>query len=432
MNYSLLKGMGLVIFLALAGFVLAYQFVQPAPPQVITLATGSSTGAYHAFGLAMRDILAENDIELKLRNSVGSDDNAMLLADETVDIALMQGGTPLDDVSGGEHFRALASLYYEPLWIFHRLDPAPLRLSELAGQRVNRGALGSGTRRLADELLTLNGMDGEDFSELDTATASKAIRGGQLDALFMVSGEKSLEVQTLLQAPGIALMDLPRAKAYHLHRRYLSPLILPAGGIDLASERPPTQHQLIGVTAMLVAREDLHPALVDLLLLSAPKIVGGDGLFHSTGQFPSGLYLSIPLGKEAQRFHKRGPSFLQRFLPFWAATLIDRLVVMLIPLAALVIPLFKFFPPLYRWRVRSRIYRWYEDLQRIESRLDAGGADLEELGTAVTGLETEVKQVETPLSYADQLYHLRIHIDLVRTRIKQETSKKHSASLEYQ
>jgi TRAP transporter TAXI family solute receptor len=423
-NHSLLKSSGLAVLLVLAGFALAYQFVKPAPPNVITLATGSPTGAYHAFGQAMRDILAANDIELKLHNSAGSDENAMLLADGTVDIALMQGGTPLDAVPGSDQFHALASLYYEPLWIFHRLDPAPIRLSELAGLRVNRGTPGSGTRRLADELLMLNNVASEGFSELDTATASEALRAGELDALFIVSGEKSTEVQTLLQAQGIALMDLPRAEAYHLHRRYLSPLMLPPGAIDLANERPPTQRQLIGVTAMLVAREDLHPALVDLLLLSAPKIVGGDGLFHSAGQFPSGLYLSIPLSKEAQRFHKRGPSFLQRFLPFWAATLIDRLVVMLIPLAALVIPLFKLFPPLYRWRVRSRIYRWYEDLRRIEVRLDTGGTDREELVDAVIRLETEVKHVETPLSYADQLYHLRTHIDLVRTRINQETSNK--------
>ncbi len=428
MNSSLLKSSVLAILLAFAGFLLAYQFVEPAPPKVITLATGSPTGAYHAFGSALRDILAANDIELTLQNSAGSDENAALLAEGTVDIALMQGGTPLEGVPGGEHLRALASLYYEPLWIFHRLDPAPTRLADLAGKRVNRGAPGSGTRRLADELLTLNNVASESFSELDTTTASQALRTGELDAIFIVSGETSDEIQTLLHAPGIALMDLPRAQAYHLHRRYLSPLQLPPGAINLANERPPTTKQVIGVTAMLVAREDLHPALVDLVLLLAPKIVGGDGLFHSAGQFPSGLYLSIPLGKEAQRFHKRGPSFLQRFLPFWAATLIDRLIVMLIPLAALVIPLFKLFPPLYRWRVRSRIYRWYEDLQRIETRLDDGEAAPDELTAAVNGLETEVKQVETPLSYADQLYHLRTHINLVRTRINQKHSKKESTS----
>ncbi len=425
MNSSLLKTSGLAVFLALLGFLIAYQFVEPAPPKVVTLATGSPTGAYHAFGLAMRDILAANDIELKLQNTAGSDENAVLLAEGKIDIALMQGGTPLESVKGSEQLRGLASLYFEPLWIFHTLDPAPTKLLELADKRVNRGAPGSGTQRLTNELLMLNQAASESFSELDTASASKALRAGELDALFMVSGEKSPEVQTLLQATEVALMDLIRAKAYPLHRRYISSLTLPAGAIDLAKERPPRQQQLIGVAAMLVAREDLHPALVDLLLLSAPQIVGGDGLFHTKGEFPSDRFLSIPLEKEAERFHKRGPSFLQRFLPFWAATLIDRLIVMLIPLAALVIPLFKLFPPLYRWRVRSRIYRWYEDLERIEKRLDAREAKPEELSASVHALETEVKQVETPLSYADQLYHLRTHIDLVRTRINQETSKKH-------
>ncbi len=410
--------------LALAGFVLAYQFVEPAPPKVLTFATGSSTGAYQAFGLAMRDILAANDIELKLHNTAGSNDNVRLLSEGTVDIAMIQGGTSLDEIPGSEKLRSLASLYYEPLWIFHRLDPAPTQLSALADRRVNRGPSGSGTRSLADELLTLNGIEGKNFSELSNADAATALQAGKLDAVFLVGGETSKEIQALLHAPGIALMDLPRAEAYHLHRRYLSPLTLPPGGIDLASERPPTQRELIGVTAMLVARTDLHPALVDLLLLSAPQIVGGDGPFHQAGQFPTDQFVSIPLDEEAQRFHKRGPSFLQRFLPFWAATLIDRLVVMVIPLVALILPLFKLFPPLYRWRVRSRIYRWYADLQQIESNLDGGRANQDELTAAVRKLETEVKQVETPLSYADQLYQLRTHIDLVQSRINQQTTQK--------
>jgi len=417
-NLPLLKGSGLAGVLALAGFVVAYQFVEPAPPQVLTLATGSPTGAYHAFGQTMRDTLARDGIELELRNSAGSEDNAALLAEGTADVALIQGGTPLAAAAEGEAVRALASLYYEPLWIFHRLDPAPVRLAELAGRRVSRGAPGSGTRALVDELLTLNDVADEAFVELDDAAASAALQAGELDAVFMVGGEASANVQTLLQAPGVALMDLPRAQAYHLHRRYLSPLSLPRGGIDLARDRPPAQRRMIGVTAMLVAREDLHPALVDLLLMSMPDIVGGAGLFHTEGQFPSAQYLSIPLDEDAERFHERGPSFLQRFLPFWAATLIDRMVVMLIPLAALVVPLFKVFPPAYRWRVRSRIYRWYADLRRIEAYLDADSADVD-LTAAVGRLEAEVKQVATPLSYADELYHLRSHIDLVRSRINQ-------------
>ena len=417
MNKPLLKSWSVAAVLALAGFALAFQFVKPAPPGSLTLATGSPTGAYHAFGLALQKLLASNDIELTLKTTAGSSENAELLAEGKVDISLLQGGTAVDKIPHGEQLRALASLYYEPLWIFHSLNPAPDQLTELKGLRVNRGRPGSGTRELADELLALNGVAAESFAELAIAPASAALQAGELDALFIVGAETAPDVSALLRAPNIEIMNLARADAYHLHRRYLSPVTLPAGAIDLATDRPPATRNMIAVTAMLVATEEFHPALVDLVLQLAPDSIGSNSLFHAAGEFPSGQLVSIPLSKEAERFHKRGPSFLQRFLPFWAATLIDRLIVMLIPLAALIFPLVKLFPPVYRWRVRSRIYRWYDDLQRIEDRLDAG-EDSSALRTAILNLEDEVRHVETPLSYADELYHLRSHIDLVRQHIE--------------
>lgn len=419
MNKLLLKGSGVSILLVLVGFIVAYQFVEPAPPNQLTMATGSPTGAYHQFGSAMSDLLAQSGVELELQNTAGSKQNATLLAEGAVDLALIQGGTPLAGVNGSEALRSLGSLYYEPLWIFHRIDPAPSSLRELAGRRVARGMKGSGTQELANELFALNAVAAEEFAELSNSEASAALLEGRLDALLIVAGEESPDVQRLLEAPDIELMDLPRAEAYHLHRRYLSALRLPAGAISLASEQPPEERSLVGVTAMLVAREDLHPALVDLLLMSSQNTVDKPGLFSEAGQFPSGRYLSIPLDEDAKRFHQRGPSFLQRYLPFWAATLVDRLIVMLVPLIALALPLLKAFPPVYRWRVRSRIYRWYEDLKRIETKLDAGVVD-QDLIKAIQQLDDEVKHVETPLSYADELYQLRGHIDLVDKRIKEQ------------
>ena len=419
MNKLLLKGSGVSFILLLLGFLIAYQFVEPAPPSQLTMATGSSTGAYHRFGIALREELFRSGVELELRNTNGSKENAELLGQGEVDIALIQGGTPLGAVNGNEALRSLGSLYYEPLWIFHRLSPEPSSLQELVGLRVNRGQEGSGTQELANELFSLNDIVGEEFSELSNSDASSALMDGGLDAVFMVGGEKSPDVQVLLQEPDVQLMNLPRADAYHLHRRYLSVLGLPAGAISLANSKPAAKTSLVGVTAMLVAREDLHPALVDLLLLSSQPIVDTPSLFDEGGQFPSDRYLSIPLDQDAKRFHQRGPSFLQRILPFWAATLVDRLIVMLVPLIALALPLMKAFPPVYRWRVRSRIYRWYADLKRIEARLDAGGVD-SGLVAAIERLDGEVKHVETPLSYADELYQLRGHIALVDKRIKDQ------------
>ena len=418
MNAPLIRTSTVSLLIVLAGFLVAYQFVEPAPPHSLTLATGSPSGAYHAFGEAMQVELAKQGVELKLRNSAGSAENAELLIAGEVDIALMQGGVqlPADSDDDAPELRGLASLYYEPLWLFHRLESTPTRLAELQGHKVSRGAEGSGTRALADELLALNKLNTAGFVGLPTAEASAALLAGELDALFAVGGANSPEIDKLLHADGVRLLNLQRAPAYHLQRRYLSPLLLPAGAIDLARERPATDTNLVAVTAMLVGRDDLHPALVDLLLLSAPAVVGGDGLFQRVGDFPTAEFLSLPMEEEAERFHSRGPSFLQRYLPFWAATLVDRLIVMLIPLIAVVLPLMRLFPPIYRWRVRSRIYRWYADLKDIEARLDAGEHG-PELARAVHDLESEVKQVETPLSYADELYHLRGHIELVQARI---------------
>lgn len=417
MNIILVKSTGFSFLLIIAAFVLAYQFVEPAPPSEIIMATGSSTGAYHRFGLALQKELAEVGVALELQNSAGSIENSRLLAEGEVDIALIQSGTPVNDVEGGDEIRALGSLYYEPLWIFHRIKPPPTSLKQLSKHHVNIGIEGSGTYQLVTELLELNRIENENFFMLGNADASDALMSKKIDAIFMVSGEHSSEVQDLFNTKGVSLMDLPRAEAYHLHRRYLSVLTLPPGAINLATENPPEVRRLIAVNALLAAHESLHPALVDLLLMSSKRIVDKPSLFNKGGQFPSGKYLSIPLDADAERFHMRGPSFLQRYLPYWAATLVDRMIVMLVPLIALVFPLVKVFPPVYRWRVRSRIYRWYADLKKIEARLDKDKAD-PDLAQAIHQLEDEVKQVETPLSYTDELYHLRTHINLVSERIK--------------
>ena len=419
MNKPLLTTTTFGLFLVLVAFALAYQFVKPAPPKQVTMATGGESGGYHAFGVAMQASLADQGIELTLIPTQGSVENAALLEGAEVDLALIQGGTHTQ----GEHLRGLASLYFEPLWIFKRVEVSRnvTRLRELKGLRVSIGAPGSGTRALAEELLTLNDLSFDVFLPLNTKESTQALLADELDVAFVVGGATSPDISELLHADGIELVSLERAPAYHLQHRYLSPLLLPAGAIDLATERPAEDKALLGVTAMLVATDDVHPALVDLLLLSAPDIVGVDGLFQRADEFPTDKFLSLPMDDEAARFHKRGPSFLQRYLPFWAATLVDRLIVMLVPLIALALPLMRLFPPIYRWRVRSRIYRWYADLRAIESRLD-GGENGEQIIAAVQGLEDEVKRVDTPLSYADELYHLRGHIELVQSRIDERDS----------
>lgn len=410
---------GPALLLMLLGFVVAYQFVEPAPPHSLTLATGGVDGAYHLFGQKYREALARQGVTVELRNTAGSVENLALLRAGEVDVALVQGG--LADPVRDAGLQGLASLYHEPLWVFHRLDDELVDLRDLAGRHVAVGAPGSGTRAVALQLLARNGIDGVTavLRDFPGAAAAEALRSGVVDAAFFVAAPSSPLVAALLRDPEVQLYGFTRAAAYARQFDFLSQVTLVAGQVDLAAGVPERDVTLIAPTANLVATADFHPALAGLLLQAADQVHGGGDGFSPPGTFPSPQHLDLPLSDAAQRYHASGAPFLQRFLPFWAATLVDRLAVMLVPLLTLLLPLFKILPPTYRWRVRSRIYRWYRDLRTVEGRIFAG-ADAETRAWAEAELdriEHEVAQLSVPLSYADQLFNLRLHIRFVRREL---------------
>ncbi len=414
-----LKIFGPAVLVAVGGFVVAYQYVDPAPPDRFVLATASSDGAYHRHGERYREILARHDITVELLQTAGSVENLRLLHEGAAQVAFVQGGTA-SPADGGE-LEALASLYFEPLWVFLRDGVQAGRLSELAGHRVAVGPHGSGTRAIAVEVLRANGIDpaSPGISDLAGRAAAAALLAGELDAVFLVSGIDAPAVTSLLTAEGVRLISFTRADAYTRRFRHLSSVTLPEGAIDLARDRPARDVTLIAPTANLMARKDIHPALVDLLMAAADEVHGAGGMFASHGQFPSPKYVDLPLSKEAERYFESGPSFLRRVLPFWAATLVERLAVMIVPLVALLFPLIRITPPVYRWRIRSRIYRWYRELLAIDPTVHGDGAEprLRKGLEDISRIEREVAHVEVPLSYADQLYALRVHIELVRDKL---------------
>lgn len=416
-----LRIFGPAVLLAIAAFIAAYQFVEPAPPNRIVIATGDPNGAYFAFGEQYREILARDNIELVVQATEGSAENIALLEsdDSEVQVAFVQGGTR--SFAQTDTLLSLATLYLEPLWIFHRSDVALERLTDLVGRRVHIGAENSGTRALALMLFSDNSMQPSDLelSNLASDEAVEELRTGTLDALFMVASAESPQVRQLLAADGIRLMSLERADAYIRLHRFVSMQMLPEGVIDLAADLPPDDIILLAPTANLVAQENLHPALVDLLLQAADEVHGGGSLFSMPGEFPSPQYVDFPLSPDAQRFFDNGPPFLRRVLPFWAATLVDRLKVMLLPLVALAIPLLRFMPPVYRWRMRERIYRWYKELRAVETsaRDGASPAQISDCMSELDRIEAEVQDVSIPPSYSEELYHLRMHIGYVRQRL---------------
>jgi hypothetical protein len=223
----------------------------------------------------------------------------------------------------------------------------------------------------------------------------------------------------LTASEGIHLISFARADAYVRRFPYLSKLVLPHGVFDLAGDVPDHDVVLLSPTANLLARDTLHPALAYLLLRAATEVHGGSGMLVQAGEFPAPREAGFPLSSVARRYYQAGVPFLQRYLPFWAAILVDRLWVMLVPIIAVVVPLGRLVPALYRWRVRSRVFRWYGRLKQIELQLEESPdrEDLHDMLRRLDETERAVNQIPTPLAYAENLYFFREHVDVVRRRI---------------
>ena len=413
------------IALVIAAFALAWQFVRPAPPTKIVISTGAIGGAYQFFGERYKAKLAEEGIEVELRPSSGAIENLMRLkTDDSVDAGFIQGGIANEPDS--EDLATLGSMYLEPVWVFYRGKDNFERLTQLKGMKIAVGVQGSGAQLFALQLLSANGFATHDpaLVAIGGLDAVDALKRGDVDAFFVVGAPQAPVVDALLHTEGIKLLDFVQAEGYVRHFPNLLTVPLPRGAIDIATDQPAKDIHLLAATANLVVKADIHPAIVTLLLKHAREIHSGPGLLQAAGAFPAPQDHALPLHPSARRFYDSGPPFLQRYLPFWLAVLIDRLIVMLLPLVAVVIPLSRVLPGIYTWRIRSRIYRWYGELKYLESELDqtpAAAHDTDAIDAFIVRLdriEQRALHRKLPLTFSTELYTLREHIALVRNRLQ--------------
>jgi TRAP transporter TAXI family solute receptor len=415
-----------ILGLCLAALIATYLlFVEPPPPHKIIIASGGKDGAYYRYARRYAEELRKEGMSVEVRETAGSVENLRLLGQDGsgVAVAIAQGG-----VAGPEEierFQALGSLYREPLWVFYRGDERLENLGQLAGKRIGTGPPGSGTYAVAMQLMRANGLVDSPSSggasrtvlvREDVASAAKALQDGGLDAAFFVAAFEAEYIQGLLKDGRVKLLGFDQQEAYHRRFRFLAPVTLPAGIVDLGRNIPARDVALLAPTAMLVVRKDFHPALVPLVLAAATRIHGKGDEVSDPGEFPSESYCDFPVSEDARRFYKSGQPVLQRLLPFWMASLVDRTKVMLIPLVMLMMPLLRTAPPLMRWRTRRKIYLWYSDLREIDHKLVAGlsGPELEQELARLKDIERQVAHVDVPLSYMEEFYHLRMHIALLQ------------------
>ena len=421
---DLVVSAGPVILLIAALCAIAYVIVDPAPPRHVSIATGQENSAYEQFGKQYAQALAKDGITATLSRSLGSQENLQRLKAGKVDVAFVQSGSTDEAEAHRKGLVSLGSLFTEPVWLFMREPVSITQLNQLKGLRINLGPEGTGIPKLFRQVLALNGVEPADLTigALENTPATVELLEGRIDALVFSSGPDALLVQMLLQTPGVKLFNFDQAEAYARRLPFLSHVVLPRGIVDLGRDLPPRDYHLIAPTATLVARGDLHPALIELLVQAASDIHGGAGWFQQQGQFPSARYTEIPVAREAAKFYKDGAPLLQRYMPFWVANLFDRLWVVVVALAALIIPFSKVVPPLYVWRIKSRLYRWYGQLRAVEQALDDADGPRRaqvcaELLKRLDDIEARVNRMSIPLAFADGLYGLRSHINFVRQRV---------------
>lgn len=402
-------------------FWVASHFITPAPPRRITMTVGPEGGAYESLAKDMQAALAQSGITLVLRTTQGAKEDLRLLNDPAsgVMLAVVQGGVAAE--ADGENLMSLAALYREPVWVFYRQGLKVDRLSALKGRALSIGPHGSGVRVLSEQLLKANGIDEGNtrLADWSSTDAAQKLIDKKLDAIMVVGAPESNLVNKLMREPGLRLLDFAQAEAYSRQFPFLARIVLPMGSFDLARNMPDHDVTLVAPTANLVVRDDIHPALVSLLMDVATDLSSDASMLHHEGEFPSPKGVDIPLSVDAERYMKNGPSFMNRYLPFWLAVWADRLLVMLIPLVAVLLPVMRLAPSVYAWRIKSRIYSWYGRLKQLEYELDLEGSQLDK-GQALGRLdeiEHGVSHIRTPLAFSENLYNLRAHVELVRSKL---------------
>lgn len=418
-------------FVVVAAVLVAASFllIDPAPPRELTLATGQTGGAYHAFGERLKAKLAEQGIALHLRPTQGSVENLRLLADESADvpIALVQTGVP---VPAETSLHALGSLFHEPLWIFTRSDMPLASLRDLRGRTVAGGAEGSGTLPVALTVLGANGLidpagPAVEVLRIGGSEAADALRRGTVDAAFFVGAPGGALLRDLLHDARLRFHGLRRERAYQSAFPNLATLTIGEGQLDLAANIPSEDRVVLAATVSFVVNDAFHPGLTPAVLEAATALLRDGTALERPGTFPAARPTDLPLLAEAAHYHKYGPPFLMRYLPFWAATIAFRVIILLLPLLALLIPLLRIAPPLYQWRTRHRIFRWYSHLRDVDHHLTSGAdsATIERDLERLHHLHDEILKVKVPHSYADELYDLHLHIEWVIQRLERARSQ---------
>lgn len=409
-----------ILLISIALFV-AYKFIDPAPPRKIVIATGKSELNYNAFASIYGYYLKKEGITLETRVTSGDTENLRLLKDpdSEVDMAFVQDGSASSEGAGS--LLSLGSLYYQPVWIFCRCKQPVSHLSNLKGKRIAIGNVGEGSYILASNMLSASGIQAHNSTLLPVGgeEAAEQLIQGKVDAALFVDVPNAEIIHRVITSPHIRLVSLDEAEAFSRKYNYLHHLILPEGGLDLARNLPGQRVHLVAPTATLVVRESMHPALVYLMMKIIAQVHNHAGLLNGKDEFPSAKETDFPISTQALNFYKSGLPIIDKYLPFWAATFVNRTLIVILPLLALLIPLTRIIPMVYVWLVKRKLFRYYGELRYLDAQLKeiSEPEDVAACHDKLNEIETKVVNVNLPVTFSQYAYELRAHIELVRAKL---------------
>jgi len=417
---------------ALALMVIALLFlnhlVEPLPPRRITISTGREGGAYYMFAKEYARLAARDGFSVEIQTGAGSVETLKRLATGQAMAGFVQGGTA--EAVPTEGLRSLGSLYYEPVWLFHRKTRLLRVLNDLRGLRIQVGEEGSGIRPLAVRLLRDSAVTAQNSTllALTSEGAAAALEAGRIDAAFFIMAPSVPLVRRLLLGPTVSLWSVRRTLAYTTRYRFLSTITLGEGVVDLVADVPDHDIVLLAATANLVVREDVHPVIVRLLLKTAEIVHSRPGLFEAPNAFPSDAFVELPLHEVAGRYLRKGPPFLERYLPFWIAVTVERWALLLLPVIGILLPLIRILPSLYNSQMRRRITRWYREVNEIDRTLATGTP--EEAAAAaerLRGVQAKLTHIAPPPpGLMGELYDLKQHVEWLLRQADAQAAARHS------
>ena len=418
-RWQIFKASTVVGIVGMASLALIY-FI-PAPPSKVVMATAFKGASFEYYGRQYREIFARSHVELELRETAGAVENLKLLQDPKADvqIAFVTGG--LSDSKHAPGVLSLGTVYDQPFWIFCPANEQLDQLSQLKGKRIAVGPEGSATRHMAEQVLGKGGVNSETASFLPFAgeAADKALKNGQVDAVWIIGVPEATAVQSFLRNPSVRPMSFPLAEAFTRIFPDLTRMTLPQGTIDIERMIPANDVQLIGTKSKVLVRSDLHPEIVQLLLQTMKEVHSGADLFHRSGEYPNGSDSEYAVAPTAIDFYKNGPSFMQRHLPLWLSIHAQRAIALLVTGIAIGLPLLHFLPQSYNWMIRRRLFYWYAELRTLEATFESitSHKHLIDKQAEIERIEAALSKIHFPLTFSDQVYNLRHHIDLVRRKI---------------